>query len=112
WQNVLIAACKQAINPRLPQLDPPSDFQKALRIAQETSFFGAIPDHPAKPLPQINAAAADDLALWVGPEGGFAPEEEEALRQASCQALTLGGCVLRVETAVPALLGMIHGLLK
>jgi len=111
WQNVLIAACKQAINPFLPQLDQPAEFKKALENASETSFFGAVPDSHANPLlPKLHTAS--NLALWIGPEGGFAPDEEKGLLLAGCHPITLGHCVLRVETAVPALLGLIHGLLK
>ncbi len=112
WQNVLVAACKQAINPRLPILDPPAEFRQALQNARETGFFGAIPgsgNQASLPEQLIRPAK---LALWVGPEGGFASDEEEALLLAGCHPITLGNCVLRIETAVSALLGLIHGLLK
>ena len=38
--------------------------------------------------------------FWIGPEGGFATSEEEALLQSRAIPVTLGRCVLRVETAV------------
>ncbi len=112
WQNVLIAACKQAINPYLPQLDQPQEFRQSLKIAGETGFFGAVPDSNANTSLPSQLDSLAELALWIGPEGGFSPDEEAALLQAGCHPVTLGHCVLRVETAVPALLGLLHGLLK
>jgi 16S rRNA (uracil1498-N3)-methyltransferase len=40
----------------------------------------------------------------IGPEGGFIPYEVDKLRQAGCQPVSLGPRILRVETALTALL--------
>jgi 16S rRNA (uracil1498-N3)-methyltransferase len=49
------------------------------------------------------------LGVWIGPEGGFTKEEEEALSARGFAPLAVGPWVLRVETAVPALLGRLWG---
>jgi 16S rRNA (uracil1498-N3)-methyltransferase len=42
----------------------------------------------------------DRVAIWVGPEGGFAPEEVELARaQGNVQIISLGRRILRTETA-------------
>lgn len=46
------------------------------------------------------------LGVFIGPEGGFAPEEIEALQQAGARLITLGPRILRTETAGPAFLAM------
>ncbi|MFW1676776.1 16S rRNA (uracil(1498)-N(3))-methyltransferase [Pontibacter sp. JAM-7] len=42
--------------------------------------------------------------LAIGPEGGFIPYEIEKLQQAGMRSIHIGKRILRVETAVPALL--------
>jgi len=39
------------------------------------------------------------LAVLIGPEGGFAPEEVERLAAAGARAVSLGPRILRSETA-------------
>jgi RsmE family RNA methyltransferase len=46
-----------------------------------------------------------DTLLVIGPEGGFIPYEVEKLERAGCQPVSLGPRILRVETALTALLG-------
>jgi len=48
------------------------------------------------------AAPSGPLVLWVGPEGGFAPEEREAAHAAGLGVASLGGAALRTATAAAA----------
>lgn len=49
-----------------------------------------------------------EIHLFVGPEGGFAETEIEALRQAGAMSCTLGRLILRAETAGLAAAAMIQ----
>lgn len=51
--------------------------------------------------------APESVALVIGPEGGFAPHEIEALRQNGVVPVSLGPRILRTETASPALLSAV-----
>ena len=41
----------------------------------------------------------ETVGIWIGPEGGFAPEEAKKLEEAGCATAGLGSRILRCETA-------------
>ena len=51
---------------------------------------------------------AEPSVLAIGPEGGFIPYEVEKLQEAGFQAINLGNRILRVETAVTALVSKLY----
>ncbi|NJN53351.1 MAG: RsmE family RNA methyltransferase [Anaerolineae bacterium] len=62
---------------------------------------------------RLTGKTPQSIALFIGPEGGFASEEIKMARQYNVQPVTLGKRILRAETAaivVPFLLfyGMIE----
>ncbi len=60
---------------------------------------------------RLGAAAGDGaVALVVGPEGGLAREEVDALRAAGGVPVSLGPLVLRTETAALAALAVLRHL--
>jgi 16S rRNA (uracil1498-N3)-methyltransferase len=105
------AAAKQSGNPWLPTVSAPVSFAAALDLTSgESNLFGAVPDHEfsaAESVPDLHRAAM--LNVWVGPEGGFAPEERLAFTERGFLAVRIGPYTLRVETAVVALLSWIRG---
>jgi 16S rRNA (uracil1498-N3)-methyltransferase len=54
------------------------------------------------------ATAVNSVEFAIGPEGGFAPEELEALRLSGFTRIGLGPRVLRTETAAIAALVMLQ----
>ena len=106
WQNNLVAACKQAINPWLPKINEIMKFADALKNMQGKAIFGAVPKRK-QASKEIFDADNEKFSLWIGPEGGFSTDEEELLLKNNASAVTVGNYVLRIETAVPALTGYI-----
>ncbi len=88
------------------------EFRSVLSSSEEVPFVGAVPGTGNAVQPEQERLLAKGAALWIGPEGGFASEEQAALLEAGAVALTVGRWILRVETAVPALLGRLDGILS
>lgn len=113
WRQQLLVACKQSRNPWLPQIDAPMQFSDAVAKSTECSFLGAVPrDAIEQKSFDLAVASNQGIALWIGPEGGFTQQEENQLFDAGATALTVGKWILRVETAVPALLGAIYQIIS
>lgn len=68
-------------------------------VGDTLGLVGHPGDFPACP-----RNVAQPVTLAIGPEGGWIPYEVEKLQEAGLQPVQLGERILRVETAVPALL--------
>ena len=100
WNELLFEACKQSGNPYLPLLSPPVPFaagvKKSLELCDK-SFYGSIADE--KDASSGENGKEENIAWFVGPEGGFTAEEEEYMRNAGFLPLHMQCWVLRAETA-------------
>ena len=97
WHLQLVEGCKQSGNPFLPRVAEPEPLLPCVRSAAGSGvelFYGSVA--AAEP-PQ--APSAREVGWVVGPEGGFTPDEEAALRETGARPLNLGEWVLRLETA-------------
>lgn len=63
-------------------------------------------DYPALP----SAGLTQQVTLAIGPEGGWTDFEVELLREAGFECHSFGQRILRVETAVPAIIGRLMAL--
>jgi 16S rRNA (uracil1498-N3)-methyltransferase len=103
WRRIVIEASKQCGRNRLMEVAPPAPLERFLESSARPAWI-LVPGAP--PLPdQIEAEAT----LLVGPEGGWAPEEESAARRAGFAPAGLGPSVLRAETAAAAALAIALG---
>ncbi|SHF97054.1 RNA methyltransferase, RsmE family [Microbulbifer donghaiensis] len=97
---------EQAVDTQLPQIELRKRFKPFVEdelphIAAGSQMLVA---HPVTDTPcPVDVSAQTTLA--VGPEGGFIPYEVEKLQEAGFASVHLGPRILRVETALPVLLG-------
>ena len=107
WRNQLVIAIKQSGNPWLPELQPPTSVEDALKSFCGSGYFGSVCKSEKSILPPWDRPVGE-TSLWIGPEGGFAPEEESMMLEHGLYPLTVGNWILRVETAVSALLACMN----
>ncbi|MEW5894245.1 MAG: 16S rRNA (uracil(1498)-N(3))-methyltransferase [Candidatus Omnitrophota bacterium] len=105
-RQALISGLEQSRDTLLPDVSFEKRFKpfmdKRLPLLREgKKCFLAHPEK-AKPCP---SNVKGQMVLAVGPEGGFVPSEVEAFEKAAFLSVHLGPRILRVETAVQALLG-------
>lgn len=107
WRADAVTAMKQSGNPWLPELRPLRSFADCLEDPElgtmllGTPAGGTVVSGPLAPTGVVT--------IWIGPEGGFTAAETESLLSSGAVPVQVGPCVLRVETAVPALLGWLYG---
>ena len=111
WRKIALEAAKQSRRSDLPQVDDPLPLN--LAIAQVSA--------PVKLLlaetEQENSLAAalknvtGEVALAIGPEGGWTAEEMRLFSESGWQHVTLGPRILRAETAAIAALSVCGALI-
>ena len=105
-RSTLILGLEQSVDTVLPTVDVRRRFRPFVEDEVPTLVEGtrAIVAHPdgAEPMP---SETSGPVTLFVGPDRGFTPFEIERLSAAGVQPCRLGRRVLRVDEAVPALLG-------
>lgn len=102
WQGVVISACGQSGRAIVPPVSPPAALGEALHALPEGTRRWLL-DPLAEFALRLRSEQADDdsggIILAIGPEGGWSPNDIEALHAAGFQGLRLGPRVLRTETA-------------
>jgi len=106
WASIVREAAKQAHRAWIPDV---ATLETTSTLAARASASRVIVLEPTAEL-RLTALTIDgtrDVVLVVGPEGGIAPDELEALRNAGAEPARLGGTVLRTSTAGPAALAVV-----
>lgn len=104
WNRIALEACKQSKRSIIPTIEQPIDFEELL--ATLDSFHLVIvpyeneENHGMKYVKsQIDTESVKDVAIIIGPEGGFEETEIKALKDKGAHIITLGPRILRTETA-------------
>jgi 16S rRNA (uracil1498-N3)-methyltransferase len=111
WRRIAIAAAKQCRRSVLPTINPPVEFALAVCDLPESVFpilmcsLGSSP--PAWDVLRDGVASHAAIRVFIGPEGGFTPQEMEIAGNASVSFASLGENILRTETAAAASLAVV-----
>lgn len=97
YSRIAREAVKQCGRSHVPEVRPALSFAEALEDMRRRQRILMPYEEGGAPFAQ--AIAEQDVGLLIGPEGGIAPQEAEAVLRAGGQAVTLGSRILRTETA-------------
>ena len=109
WRRIALEAAKQSRRTDVPEIAEPGPLKATLEAEtaatrillseteQETSLVSALQSR----------AASDEIALAIGPEGGWTPEEMELFTTHDWRHTTLGPRILRAETAAIAAIAIV-----
>ncbi|NLL79519.1 MAG: 16S rRNA (uracil(1498)-N(3))-methyltransferase [Clostridiales bacterium] len=103
WQGISEAAAKQSKRRIIPQIAPVMSFAEAVKFAAGMDVK-LIPYEMAEGMLKTKECISritegQSVAVFIGPEGGFAEEEIELAVSAGMEPITLGKRILRTETA-------------
>lgn len=110
WAAIVREASKQSIRAWTPEVGELASTKQVAALAADARVLVLEPDAEA-PLTGVEPDGRD-LVLVVGPEGGIAPQELAAFRDAGAELVRLGSTVLRTSTAGPAALAVLNASLR
>ena len=106
WNSIAesaAAAAKQSKRGVIPTVAPVMSYAQAVKMASEMDLK-LVPYELAEGMEQTkqlieSVKPGQRIAIFIGPEGGFDPEEIRTATEAAIQPITLGKRILRTETA-------------
>lgn len=111
WNTISLSAAKQSKRGVVPTVSKPVSLKMAIELAKEMDII-LIPYENAKDMSYTREVLKKiktgmKVGIFIGPEGGFAPEEVELVKSAGAYEITLGKRILRTETAGMMLMSVI-----
>lgn len=106
-QKIALEAAKQSGRGAIPKILPPTTLKAALQAAAAEGDILFCYEGGTDSLKTALKSAGNRLFVFIGPEGGFSPEESALAESMGARLLTLGPRILRTETAPLAALAAI-----
>ena len=111
WQEIARSAAKQSKRSLIPAVRKPVTYRQGIEMAAELDMT-LIPYENERGMTATREAvgqicAGQSLGIFIGPEGGFAPEEIELAKSEKMRMVSLGKRILRTETAGLAMLAIL-----
>jgi 16S rRNA (uracil1498-N3)-methyltransferase len=113
WRRVALEAVKQSGRAKIPEIAAPVEFSEFIRDNDGVVLF--FSERDGKSLDDAKVAGMDKITAVIGPEGGWDDGELALAGERGARIVTLGGRILRAETAgiaVTALLQNLYGDLR
>ncbi|WP_026491663.1 16S rRNA (uracil(1498)-N(3))-methyltransferase [Butyrivibrio sp. XPD2002] len=103
WQAIAEAAAKQSKRAFVPEIGTPMSFKEAINFCLDMEVK-LLPYEQAEGMTKTRelieaVRPGQSIAVFIGPEGGFADEEVSFAMEAGFNSITMGKRILRTETA-------------
>lgn len=113
WRQIALEAAKQSRRKTVPGVADIADWDVAIeRLGRCAVALVPYEEERTTRLRDLNFATNGEIALVIGPEGGFALAEVAALRAAGAATFTMGEIILRTETAAVAAAALVMDRLR
>ena len=100
WQRIVLEATKQCGRARLMKIERPMGFAALIHDADKSPELRLMfAERRGASLNEVLSHKPEDVLALVGPEGGWADDEIDQASAAGWKIVTLGGRILRAETA-------------
>ena len=111
WNGIAASAAKQSGRGIVPEVMPVMSYREALEMAKKLEVV-LVPYECAEGMSGTKKLIqgikpGQSIGIFIGPEGGFDPEEIEQAKETGGRVVTLGKRILRTETAGLALLSVL-----
>jgi len=109
WNRISLEAAKQSGRGRIPQVAEPVEFCSAMELCRNMDF-SVIPYENCKEpglKEHLQNCNGKNIAVIIGPEGGFTNHEIEQALLSGIMPVTLGPRILRTETAALAVMAIL-----
>ncbi len=107
WRRIVREASQQSRRTDVPEVDDPASLKDVLRtVDAPVKLLLAETEEEHSLRAALQSSTHENIALAIGPEGGWTAEEMELFRAAGWQHVTLGPRILRAETAAIAALAV------
>lgn len=116
WQQIAEAAAKQSKRAIIPEISEPMSLKNALEFTAGMQVK-LIPYELAEGMDKTRTlleaiTPGQEVAVFIGPEGGFDETEVQAAMEHGLEPITLGRRILRTETAGMTVLAWLSYLLE
>jgi 16S rRNA (uracil1498-N3)-methyltransferase len=112
WRTIARSSAAQCHRAFLPPVDPVRTISALIAEADQDIIIVPWEEEESTPLANLKlkepCPAGKALFLLIGPEGGFAAQEIEELKQHGAIAVNLGPRILRSDTAAAAALTLVQ----
>ncbi|HHV60015.1 MAG TPA: 16S rRNA (uracil(1498)-N(3))-methyltransferase [Clostridiaceae bacterium] len=98
WRKIALEAAKQCNRGKIPNISEPVYLNDAI-IESVKRNSGVIAYENAENRPQSVENISNAVSVFIGPEGGFTPEEVSLAQSSGIKPVSLGPRILRTETA-------------